>query len=120
VVIQTTNKVLIKRVIALGGDRVALVGGVLYLNGEQKTEDYLDPAYNSAGYYKNTFAERVVTEGCIFFMGDNRNNSSDSRDEYGDVNVSQVLGVVTSWSIKYKQAFTNWNTFFDFTISSCA
>jgi signal peptidase I len=120
IVINAGDRVLIKRVIALGGDRVALIRGTLYLNGQKKEEDYLDSAYNSPNYIKNTFGEITVPEGYIFFMGDNRDNSSDSRGEYGPMKASQVLGVVTSWSLKYKQVCTNWNTFFDFTLQGCS
>lgn len=110
------NTVLIKRVIAVGGDTVELKQGVLYLNGEETEESYIFDEYNSPLDRDNTLALHTVEEGCIFFMGDNRNVSQDSRNKYGDVEVSAVIGVVTEWSVRSKSFITGWNTFFDFTI----
>jgi signal peptidase I len=116
VVIQTDTNVIIKRVIALAGDTVELRQGVLYLNGEKQDEDYIAAYNNSATKEVNTFAAETVKEGCIFVMGDNRNNSSDSRNKYGDISLTRVVGVVTNWSMEHKQTITDFNTFFDFTI----
>jgi signal peptidase I len=116
VVIQTDNTVLVKRVIAFGGDTVELKEGVLYLNGQLVEEDYIRPLYNKPSVEANTFPETVVADGCVFFMGDNRNVSLDCRNKYENVKVSCILGVVTDWSLDNKSFFTAVNTFFDFTI----
>jgi signal peptidase I len=117
VIIDVGNKVIIKRVIALGGDTIALLGGTLYLNGVLTPEPYVDPDNNSANGDYQTFPTRTVKEGCIFVMGDNRTNSLDSRyHEYGDISLSQVLGVVTSWSLKYKNELTNINSLFNLSV----
>ena len=121
VVIDVGNRNLIKRVIALGGDTVRLDNGVLYLkkNGsaeEMRVEEpYVSPE-NNTDMRKNTFAAVTVEEGYVFCMGDNRDNSEDSRGHYGCMPVESITGVVTGWSMHCKEAVTGWNTFFDFTL----
>lgn len=82
------NKLLIKRVIAVGGDTIAIHGGVVYLNGEA-----LDETYTKDGYTNTEMDEIYVPAGCIFAMGDNRQNSADSRDSrIGCVDEDLVVG----------------------------
>lgn len=74
----------IKRVIGLPGDRVSITGGKVYINGAQLIEPYLITTTNRGG-------EWTVPEGNLFVMGDNRNNSSDSRS-WGFVPLQNVIG----------------------------
>jgi signal peptidase I len=69
------DQTLIKRVVGVAGDEIQVQGGVLYVNGEEQEEPYLNDADQSLGFYGPT----VVPEGHIFVMGDNRGNSADSR-----------------------------------------
>lgn len=117
VVIRTESRNLIKRVIAVGGDTVELKRGVLYLNGEIYDEPYVDPENNTPSLKVNTYPETEIPEGYIFVLGDNRNNSSDSRNEnYGCIALSNVMGIVAEWSLQYKGIVTAIHTFFDFTL----
>ena len=77
----------VKRVIGLGGEKVSIKNGVVYINGEALSEDYiLSPPIDD-------MEETVVPEGCVFVMGDNRNNSTDSRKSYiGPINKKLIIG----------------------------
>lgn len=121
VVINTgdKSKPIIKRVIALGGDTVELKEGVLYLNGFVFSEPYVRAENNTPTDPKNTFPATEVPDGYMFFMGDNRDVSVDSRsDKYGMMPVTSLMGVVADWSMTFKGAVTSFNTFFDFTIGN--
>lgn len=69
------QKLLIKRVIAKGGDTVAIRDGIVYRNGEALSEPYTRDGYTNGG-----MDETVVPEGTLFLLGDNRVVSVDSRD----------------------------------------
>ena len=72
---EDDDQTLIKRVVGVAGDEIQVQSGVLYVNGEEQEEPYLNYADQPRGSYGPT----VVPEGHIFVMGDNRNNSADSR-----------------------------------------
>jgi signal peptidase I len=124
---------LVKRVIAIPGDTVSMMDNVLFINGkplqytqiDRKYQDYLSdklklnsnmamenldghthavmsfPALNSM----RSFQPITIPENRYFVMGDNRDNSKDSR-VFGFVDrnsiVGQAKGIITSFNIKDK------------------
>jgi signal peptidase I len=107
------NKDYIKRIIGIPGDKIQMYDGILYLNRKPIPrkfigyygEDTIEPSTVNARIYEETLPngvtyqtldvrdhdrldttlEFVVPEGHYFALGDNRDNSSDSRDPYGYV-----------------------------------
>jgi signal peptidase I len=86
---------LIKRVIALGGDTVAISDNQVLVNGEPVVEPYL-----KAGVEMSDMPERRIEDGWLWVMGDNRNESSDSR-VFGAVAADDVVGraVLRIWPV---------------------
>jgi signal peptidase I len=76
----------IKRVVAVGGDTIEVRDGYLYVNGVRQAEDYIKE-HPIVGDYERT----VVPEGYVWAMGDNRNNSGDSR-LFGPISEDLIIG----------------------------
>lgn len=77
---------LVKRVIAVGGDTVEIRGGVVFVNGEAKSESYIREEMVNAN-----MSALTVPEHQVFVMGDNRNHSGDSRI-FGTVDERCIVG----------------------------
>ncbi|MGB9144154.1 MAG: signal peptidase I [Aestuariivirga sp.] len=118
----------VKRVLGLPGDRVQMRNGVVFINGKEvkmeRVEDYVDPDPLGVGgghpimQYEETLPngvryrvldeqpngaadntiEYVIPPGHYFMMGDNRDNSEDSRflDSVGYVPIENFIGKVVS------------------------
>ncbi|MFP5352228.1 MAG: signal peptidase I [Actinomycetota bacterium] len=81
-----TEQDFIKRVIAVAGDRIEGRDGRVYVNDEPIDEPYL-----TDGQQTSPFGPIEIPEGKIFVMGDNRNNSDDSRN-FGPIEADTVVG----------------------------
>jgi len=88
---DTTDKVLVKRVIGLPGETISDRGGVVYIDGRPLHETYL-PAHDPATY-TGPFHRYHLGPNQYFVMGDNRTESCDSR-LWGPVNRSEIIGKV--------------------------
>lgn len=80
---------MLKRVVGVAGDRVAIVDAVLEVNDVPVEEPYVDPRALDGVF----FGPVTVPEGHIFVMGDNRFPSIDSR-AFGPVALEDVTGRV--------------------------
>lgn len=70
------DKSYVKRIIGLPGENVEVRNGKVYINGTELKEDYLDTEHNQS---LPSFPAKRVDDHHYFVMGDNRDNSSDSR-----------------------------------------
>jgi len=85
-VVPASARDFVKRVVGLPGDEVLIEQGIVSVNGVPLDEPYVvfdDPS---------DYGPVVVPEGTLFFLGDNRPNSSDSRRSLGFVPRDKVVG----------------------------
>jgi signal peptidase I len=83
--IESSDIPLIKRVVGLPGETIAIHDNQVFINGQPLEERYLDDVV------QRDYGPQQVPEGHIFVLGDNRNASNDSR-YFGAVSLDQVLG----------------------------
>ncbi len=113
------DKRYIKRVIGVPGDTIAIEDNVLYINGKEQKETYLNNwTINVGRYYFDPDAKGIVQyngtdefditkykipKGEYFMMGDNRDNSNDSR-YWGTVKKDKIIAkVMFRWSPSFKK-----------------
>lgn len=82
------NERIVKRVVAVEGDTIEFNGKEIYLNGKLLEEDYVKEEVDHFYY-----GEMTLSEGEVFVMGDNRNNSLDSRS-IGAISTEEIEGLV--------------------------
>jgi signal peptidase I len=89
---------LIKRVIGLEGEVLEGREGIVYVDGKPLDEGYLDE-----GTTTSDFGPVTVPEGHIYVLGDNRENSEDSRSAMGPVDMDLVVGraFVRVWPLQH-------------------
>ena len=86
---EDDSKNLIKRVIGLAGDKIELIGEMVYLNDKPLREGYTRRTI----FPQKPGESTTVAEGFMFVLGDNRPQSRDSRD-FGTVSIEHVKGKV--------------------------
>jgi signal peptidase I len=89
---NSNGDIYVKRVIGIEGDEIEIKNGNVYLNGNILTEEYLDQGTEtSPGSFMNDRDKYKVPKDHVFVLGDNRNNSLDSRT-LGPVNIKNIKG----------------------------
>ena len=92
--IHKANKYLVKRIISIAGDTIDIdfSTGEVFRNGELLVEPYILEKTTAAGDVRFPV---TIPEGCVFVMGDNRNQSTDSRTTYtGMISEKNIEGKV--------------------------
>lgn len=94
----TSDRPYIKRVIGLPGDEIAFRDGYVFINGDQLDEAYLDGSITTCDGDRH--CELTVPEGTVYVLGDNRNNSADSR-YFGPVSLNAIIGKawIANWPL---------------------
>ena len=91
IVIYKDGNEIIKRVIGLPNESIEVIDNVLYIDGEKREQNFLDKNINTA----DLLVEKIP-ENKYFVLGDNRENSTDSR----------VIGLIDISEIKGRASFT--------------
>ncbi len=93
---ERSSQTFIKRVVGLGGDRIAIRGGHVYRNGTREADAFIAPCAKGFGCdFQGTI---TVPKGSFYLMGDNRGQSDDSR-YWGPVPKKWLIGtaLATYW-----------------------
>jgi signal peptidase I len=102
----------IKRVVAVGGDTVEIIDKKLYINGKH-TLDEPYAIYSDSFSFKgrrDNLPKTIVSDQSLFVMGDNRDNSHDSRF-WGFVDLDEVRGkaFIIYWSWNREEVSPRWD-----------
>ena len=110
---ENPEKTFIKRVVGLGGETVEVRDKQLYINGRPMNEPYAvhldDILYPAKFNQRDNFGPVTVPPDALFVMGDNRDNSDDSRF-WGFVERASVEGKAVGiyWSLDHEISAARW------------
>ena len=115
---QDRSKDFIKRVIGVGGDTIEIKNKNIFLNGKEYTDAH--GIYSDNVIYPGTIQPRdnfgpvTVPRGALFVMGDNRDESADSR-YWGFVDLKDVEGkaMIIYWSWNREETNVRWGRLFN-------
>ena len=95
---KASSTTYIKRVVAVGGDTIALINGHVILNGKRQNEPFANLSACASGNSCTYSTPIKVPAGYFFMMGDNRGDSDDSRF-WGPVPDAWIIGAAfaTYW-----------------------
>lgn len=82
------NKNIVKRIIGMPGDTVLIKNGYIYINGRKLNENYGNEKIQNGGIAET---EQFLDKGEYFVLGDNRNDSIDSR-KIGFIKEKEIVG----------------------------
>lgn len=88
-----STKYLIKRVIGLPGEKIEYKDNVLYVNGKEVEEEFLTEDITTENFSLTGLGYETIPEGMYLVLGDNREDSLDSR-EIGLIKEEEILGKV--------------------------
>ena len=112
------SKDFIKRVIGVGGDTIEIKNKKIFLNGREYTDShgiYSDNViYPGSIQPRDNFGPVTVPQGELFVMGDNRDESADSR-YWGFVDLQDVEGkaLIIYWSWNREETNVRWGRLFN-------
>ena len=84
----------IKRIVGIQGDRIKIESGNVIVNNRVIDDTYVNVENNSLDYSRS-MPELLIPQGKVFVLGDNRDNSNDSR-AYGAISTTAIIGKATS------------------------
>lgn len=96
-----SGETMLKRVVAVPGDRIRITDGGVILNGRSQVEPYVALAAGEtpSGTHETISASNrndlLVLDGRVFVLGDNRRSSIDSRN-FGTVPMAEIVGIVVA------------------------
>ena len=96
-----------KRIIALPGEHIKIENGKVYINDKELEEPYL---YKQESTFETSvrkcyFLDLVVPENCVFVMGDNREQSDDSRN-YGCIPIDKIQGFLKQKIYPFQEKYS--------------